>query len=406
MEYLLTHATLIDGTGRDPLPDAALWVRDGRIAWAGPLAALPAEARQVPDQDVSGRTIIPGLIDAHVHVCWNGRESVLELVKRDRDLIVLEAVKTLRRILASGTTTVRDIGGHDYVEMALRKAINAGFIAGPRMRTSGKVIAMTGGHGYFIAREADGPDEVRKAAREQIKAGADNVKLMATGGAATPGQDVMASQFTVEELAAAVQAAHALGRTTATHCHGTGGIKNSVLAGIDSIEHGTYLDEETAQMMVERGTALVLTLGVANPDLTDVPPAAQAEARRLESVLGTLSARMRESVQIARAKGVFIGAGSDAGGNPLAPHNFSMARELELLVDHGFSPLEALTIVTRNNARILRWENELGTLEPGKLADFVLLSANPVEHISHVRAVEAVYQGGVCVWPPSEKHLL
>ncbi|GAB4413091.1 MAG: amidohydrolase family protein [Anaerolineae bacterium] len=406
MDYVLTHATLIDGTGRDPLADAAMWVRDGRIAWVGPVAALPAEARAVSERDASGRTVIPGLIDAHVHVCWNGRESVLELVRRDRDLIVLEAVKTLRRILASGTTTVRDIGGHDYVEMALRKAINAGFIAGPRMRTSGKVIAMTGGHGYFIAREADGPDEVRKAAREQIKAGADTVKLMATGGAATPGQDVMASQFTVEELAAAVQAAHALGRTTATHCHGTGGIKNSVLAGIDSIEHGTYLDEETADLMVERGTALVLTLGVANPDLTDVPPAAQAEAKRLESILDKLSQRMRQSVAIAQAKGVFIGAGSDAGGNPLAPHNFSMARELELLVDHGFSPLAALSIVTRNNARILRWENDLGTLEPGKLADFVLLSADPLANISNVRAVEAVYQGGVRVWPPAEALLL
>jgi imidazolonepropionase-like amidohydrolase len=159
-------------------------------------------------------------------------------------------------------------------------------------------------------------------------------------------------------------------------------------------------------MMVERGTALVLTLGVANPDLTDVPPAAQAEAKRLEGILDKLSQRMRQSVQIAQAKGVFIGAGSDAGGNPLAPHNFSMARELELLVDHGFSPLAALSIVTRNNARILRWENELGTLEPGKLADFVLLSADPLANISNVRAVEAVYQGGVRVWPPAETLLM
>ena len=289
MEFVLTGGLLIDGTGRDPIPNAAIHVKDGRIEWAGPAADLPADAKQVSHEDVSGKVVIPGLIDPHCHVCWNGRESVLDLVKRDRDLIVLEATQTLRSILASGTTTVRDIGGHDYVEMSLRKAVNSGFIAGPRMKTSGKVIAMTGGHAYFIAREADGPEEVRKAAREQIKAGADTVKLMATGGAATPGQDVMASQLTVEELRAAAEAAHALGRTTATHCHGTGGIKASVMAGIDSIEHGTYLDEETATMMVERGTALVFTLGVSKPEMDKaVSPAALADAKRLEPILDTL----------------------------------------------------------------------------------------------------------------------
>jgi imidazolonepropionase-like amidohydrolase len=236
---------------------------------------------------------------------------------------------------------------------------------------------MTGGHGYFIAREADGPEDVRRAAREQIKAGADTIKLMATGGAATPGQDVMVSQLTVEELRAAVEAAHALGRTTATHCHGTGGIKASVMAGIDSIEHGTYLDEETAAMMVERGTALVLTLGVSKPDTNNVSAAAQAEAKRLEPIPETLRERTAQSIAIGRECGVFIGSGSDAGGNPLAPHDFSMAREAEFLVENGFSPHEALTIITRNNARILRWDGEIGTLEPGKFADVVVLGADP-----------------------------
>jgi imidazolonepropionase-like amidohydrolase len=394
VEFVLTGCTLIDGTGRDPIPNAALHVRDQKIVWVGPATNLPAGVNGVARHDVAGKWVIPGLIDAHIHVCWNGRESVLELVKRDRDLIVLEAVATVRRVLESGTTAVRDIGGHNYVEMSLRQAINAGHIPGPRMRVSGKVISMTGGHGYFIAREADGPDEMRKAAREQIKAGADTIKLMATGGAATPGQDVMASQFTVEEMAAAVEAAHSMGRTTAAHCHGTGGIKNSVLAGIDSIEHGTYLDEETADLMKARGTALVFTLGVAAPDMTKVPPAAQAEAKRLEGILPALLKRMRETAEITRTKGVFVGSGSDAGGNPLAPHDFSMARELELLVENGFTPMEALSIATCNNARILRWEKDLGSLEAGKFADFVVLGANPLDNISNVRKVEAVYKGG------------
>jgi imidazolonepropionase-like amidohydrolase len=397
MEFVLIGGLLIDGAGGDPILNAALHVKDGLIVWAGPSADLPADAKSLPRDDISGKVVIPGLIDAHCHVCWNGRESVLDLVKRDRDLIILEATKTLSSILATGTTTVRDIGGHDYVEMSLRKAVNAGHIAGPRLKTSGKVISMTGGHGYFIAREADGPDEVRRAAREQIKAGADTIKLMATGGAATPGQDVMASQLTVDELRAAVEAAHALGRTTATHCHGTGGIKASVQAGIDSIEHGTYLDEETAAMMVERGTALVLTLGVSKPDMTNASPAGQADAKRLEPILEVLRERSAQSIAIAREYGVFIGSGSDAGGNPLAPHDFSMAREAEFLVDNGFSPLDALSIITKNNARVLRWDHEIGTLEPGKFADVAVLGANPLDDISNLRTVEAVYKGGVRV---------
>lgn len=390
---LIDNATLIDGTGAGPQPHTSMLVDGERIAWIGPADAVDRSRPIEQTVDAAGKFVIPGLIDAHIHVCWNGRESILELIKRDRDHLILEAVATLRRILASGTTAVRDVGGQDYMEMSLRWAIQAGHIVGPRMRTSGKLICMTGGHGHFAAREADGPDELRKAAREQIKAGADNIKLMATGGVATPGQDVQAGQLTVEEMAAAVEVAHAMGRTAAAHCHGTLGIKNALLAGMDSIEHGSYLDEETADLMRERGAALVLTLGVADPKMDNLPLTALAEAERIKEPLKVLRERMRETVALAREKGVFIGSGSDAGGNPLAPHDFSMARELEELVDHGFSPLEALTVVTRNNARILRWEKELGTLEPGKLADFVILAGDPLADISNVRQVEAVYKG-------------
>lgn len=396
-EYVVIGAALIDGTGRDPIANSALFVRDERVVWAGASADLPAEARQAEKVDAAGQWLIPGIIDAHIHICWNGRESVLDLIHRDRDLIVLEAVDTVRRVLKTGTTTVRDIGGHDYVEMSIRKAINAGHIVGPRMRTSGKVITMTGGHAHFIAREADGPDDVRRAAREQIKMGADTVKLMATGGAATPGQDVQASQLTLEELRAAVEAAHAMGRTVATHCHGTGGIKNSVLAGVDSIEHGTYLDEECADLMLEHGTSVVFTLGVAKPDPNSIPPGQQAEYNRLEKIFAMVSDHCKNAMNVARSKGVFVGSGTDAGGNALAPHDFSMAREMEALVEGGFLPLEVLSIVTRNNAKILRWEKDLGTLEPGKLADFVLLNADPLANISNVRQVAAVYKGGLLV---------
>lgn len=396
MEFVLTGATLIDGLGGDPLENSAVYVKGERIAWTGSAADLPEAAQNAPRVDISGKWLLPGLIDAHIHVCYNGAESVFALLERHRDALVLEAVDTVRRILSHGTTTVRDIGGEKYIEMSLRQAINAGFIQGPRMKTSGRVISMTGGHAHFIAREADGPDEVRKAAREQIKAGADTVKLMATGGSATPGQDIMASQFTVDEIKAAVETAHMMGRTVAAHCHGTGGIRNCMLAGVDSIEHGTYLNEETADMMVANGASLVLTLGVGDPDLESYPLSAvqKADAERRKPMIERGVKQIRKTITLARSKGVFLGSGSDAGGNPLAPHHYSMARELELLVANGIPEMEAIGIVTLNNARILRWEDDIGTVEAGKYADLLVIDGDPLADIRHVRQVAAVYKGG------------
>ena len=396
MELVLAGAVLIDGLGGKPLENAAVYVQDERIAWVGQMDNLPAAAQNAAWADLSGKWLLPGLIDAHIHVCYNGAESVFALLERPRDALALEAVDIVRRILSHGTTTVRDIGGEKYIEMSLRSAIQAGFIQGPRMKTSGRVISMTGGHAHFIAREADGPDEVRKAAREQIKAGADTVKLMATGGSATPGQDIMASQFTVAEIKAAVETAHMMGRTVAAHCHGAGGIKNCILAGVDSIEHGTYLDEETADMMVANGAALVLTLGVGNPDLESYPlsPIQQADAERRRPMIEKGIGQIRKTIALARSKNVFLGSGSDAGGNPLAPHHYSMARELELLVANGIPPMEAIGIVTLNNAKILRWEDEIGSIEPGKFADLLVIDGDPLADIRQVRQVTAVYKGG------------
>ncbi len=396
MEFVLAGATLIDGLGGEPLEHSAVCVKGERIAWAGRAADLPEAAQNATRVDISGKWLLPGLIDAHIHVCYNGAESVFALLERHRDALVLEAVDTVRRVLSHGTTTVRDIGGEKYIEMSLRQAINAGFIQGPRMKTSGRVISMTGGHAHFIAREADGPDEVRKAAREQIKAGADTVKLMATGGSATPGQDIMASQFTVDEIKAAVETAHMMGRTVAAHCHGTGGIRNCMLAGVDSIEHGTYLDEETADMMVANGASLVLTLGVGDPDLESYPLSAvqKADAERRKPMIEKGVKQIRKTIALARSKGVFLGSGSDAGGNPLAPHHYSMARELELLVANGIPEMEAIGIVTLNNARILRWEDDIGTVEAGKYADLLVIEGDPLADIRNVRQVAAVYKGG------------
>ena len=396
MEYVLTGASLIDGNGGEALTDAALHVEGERIAWVGRAADLPPQAQDCKQIDVSGKWLLPGLIDAHIHICYNGAESVFALLEKPRDDLVLEAVDICQRTLKQGVTTIRDVGGEKHIEMALRRAIDRGFIAGPRMKLSGRVISMTGGHAHFIAREADGPHEMRKAAREQIKAGADLVKLMATGGSATPGQDIHASQLTVEEISAVTEVAHMMGRTVAAHCHGTGGIRNCILGGVDSIEHGTYLDEETADMMAERGASLVLTVGVGNPDLQSYPlsPVQQADAERRRPMIEQGVKQIRKTIALARSKGVFLGCGTDAGGNPLAPHQFAMARELELLVENDLTALEAITIGTRNNAKVLRWDDEIGTVEAGKYADLLLLNSNPLADIRNLRDIAAVIKGG------------
>lgn len=400
MEYVLTGATLIDGNGGEPLENAAAHVVGERIAWVGGMADLPREALDAEQIDVSGKWLLPGLIDAHIHICYNGSESVFALLEKPRDDLVLEAVDICRRTLSHGVTTVRDVGGEQYIEMGLRRAIDRGFIEGPRMKLSGRVISMTGGHAHFIAREADGPDEMRKAAREQIKAGADLVKLMATGGTATPGQDIHASQLTVEEISAVTEVARMMGRKVAAHCHGTGGIRNCMLGGVDTIEHGTYLDEETADMMVENGAALVLTLGAGNPDLESYPlsPVQQADAERRKPMIEQGIKQIRGTIALARAKGIFLGIGTDAGGNPLAPHNFSMARELELLVDNDLTAMEAISIGTRNNAAVLDMEADIGTVEAGKYADLLLLKSDPLVDIRNLRDIAAVVKGGKKVW--------
>jgi len=396
MGFVLTGATLIDGNGGTPLNDAAVLVEGERIAWVGSVAELPAAARDAEQVDVSGKWLMPGIIDAHIHICYNGSESTFALLEKPRDDLVLEAVDICERTLSQGVTTIRDVGGEQYIEMSLRNAINRGFIRGPRMKLSGRVISMTGGHAHFIAREADGPDEMRKAAREQIKAGADLVKLMATGGSATPGQDIHASQLTVEEISAVTEVAHMMGRPVAAHCHGTGGIRNCMLGGVDTIEHGTYLDEETADMMVANGAQLVLTLGAGNPDLESYPlsPVQQADAERRKPMIEQGVKQIRKTIALARAKGIFLGIGTDAGGNPLAPHQFAMARELELLVENDLTAMEAITIGTRNNAEVLRWEDEIGTVEAGKYADLLLLDADPLVDIRNLRKIAAVYKSG------------
>lgn len=380
MGILFVGGRILVGDGR-VLERAAILVEGERIAGVGEgKSSFPRGARRV---DVSGCTLLPGLIDAHVHLCLDGSPDPMGVLERTPDaLLALRMAGHARKTLFSGITTVRDMGGKNGVDLVVRDAIRAGLIPGPRMLASGKPIVMTGGHGWPMAREADGPHEVRKAAREQIKAGADLIKLMATGGVMTQGVEPGSAQLTEEELRAAVEEAHKAGRRTATHAQGTQGILNALRAGIDSIEHGIFLSQEAVRLMLETRVTLVPTISALHciekhGVEARIPAFAVEKTKRVKS-------DFLRSLQMAREAGVPVAMGTDAG-TPFNLHGEN-ARELELMVElGGFSPGEAIRAATQLGAQVLGLEKDLGTVEEGKLADLIVVRGNPLEEISLLR---------------------
>ena len=354
---------------------------------------LPGDADVL---DITGHMILPGFIDCHLHILIDGSLNPMASVqKMSLPMLTLKAAVHARKTLMAGVTTARDMGGNASAEIALRDAIKSGIIKGPRLLVSGKQICMTGGQGWQFGREADGPDEVRKAAREQIKAGADIVKLMATGGTMTEGVNPQNTQLLESELRAGIEEAHKAGRKTASHAHGTEGILFSLRAGIDSIEHGIYLNDECIALMIDKDVALVPTL---RPGET----IEEYSHLGIDDYIIEKSRLLRkpriESLHLARDAGILIGMGADCG-TPMNPHGQNLY-ELVSLVNQGFSPVEALCIGTLNGARILGLEETIGSIEEGKLADLVVVRGNPIEHISLLTEksnLVSIMQGGAFI---------
>jgi imidazolonepropionase-like amidohydrolase len=298
-------------------------------------------------------------------------------------------------MLRHGITTARDLGGYHYCELALRDAIASGDFPGPRLLCAGRFITMTGGHGWLTGLESDGPDEVRKSARLNLRHGADCLKFMATGGVLTPGVEPGSPQLSEPELRAGVEEAHNAGKRTASHAQGTTGIKNSLRAGIDTIEHGIYLDDEAIEMMLKQGTVFVPTLAapyqiVEAGEAKGIPPYALEKSRRVMDA-------HRKSFERAAGAGVTIAAGND-GGTPFNPSE-DLVTEMRLMVDYGMSPIGAIMSATLGSAKALGLSEEVGTVQQGKRADCIVLAAgaDPLTNIDDMARVEQVIKQGKLV---------
>jgi len=388
--YLIKNVTIIDGTGSEPMRDGAVAVDGARITWVGPAAQAPTFE---PTSTVDGRgaTLLPGLINCHVHLCNDGVADLFQQVRDDSITIAtIRGVLNAEIALRAGITTVRDCGAANEIVVELAKAIDRDMIVGPKIKAAGRVITMTGGHGHFIGREADGMDEVRKATRAEIKAGAHFIKAMATGGVLTPGVDPTQTAFQIEELEAVAQEAHKAGRRTACHAIGNGGIKNALRAGIDSIEHGFYLDDEAIDLFLKNGAFLVPTL-IAVDQIVE-----NGEARGIPDWVVRKAAAEGEhhqaSFNAAVKSGMKIAAGTDAG-TPFNPHG-DLNLELALMVKFGLDPMQALVAATRNAAENLDLLDSVGTIEGGKIADLMMVQGNPLQDMRVMQQVIFVAKNG------------
>jgi len=398
--YVLKNLNLIDGTGGPVVNNAVVVVEGTKIKAVGKEGEVeyPADYEVL---DLGGKTVLPGMVEAHVHIGMNG-EPAMEtiMLKETLPMTTIKAAVYAQRDLMAGFTTIRTMGDKGFLDVALKRAIDAGIIDGPRMRVSGQILSITGGHGdialppevTFTGWSAivDSPDEARKAARYQLKMGADIVKMCATGGVMSEGDEPGSPQLNEDEMRAAIYEAHKVGKKAAAHAQGTKGIKDAVKAGIDSIEHGIFLDDEVVEMMREKGVYLVATLSAPyNIKKYGVEAGIPDYAvRKTEQVIDAHGASFMKAYRA----GVKIAVGTDAG-TPFNRHGEN-AQELEMMVQAGVKPMDAILAATKWGADLLGMSNIIGTIEAGKEADIIAVEGNPLENISLLKDVKFVMKAG------------
>ncbi|MEW6399862.1 MAG: amidohydrolase family protein [Bacillota bacterium] len=388
MRVLFRDALVIDCCSPTPFRGDVL-VEGDRIATVERGLEPPPGTQVV---EVSGYTVLPGLIDCHVHLCLDGgSDPFATLAAEPPEATVARAATNALRNLMAGVTTVRDCGGPARIDLLLRDCIGRGAAVGPRVLASGLCLTTTGGHAHLIGREADDARELVKAVRTELKAGADQIKVMATGGVITRGSHPRRPQFTADELSVVVEEAARAGRKVVAHAQAAEGIRACALAGVASVEHGVFLDEASTSLLKDRGVCLVPTL---------TPSFALLDLFRGEGVPAWIVARAREirsrhwgSAEMAIAAGVKVAAGTDAGVT-LTPHGM-VATEVGLLHERGLGEYESILAATRWAAELLGVADEVGTLEPGKAADLILVMGNPMEDLRLLGEPRLVMKAGV-----------
>ncbi|HEV3277862.1 MAG TPA: amidohydrolase family protein [Terriglobia bacterium] len=383
--------------------DQIILIEGDRIKAVGTASEvkIPAGARMV---DLSNRTVLPGLIDCHTHLTFSPFTGAYRALSISVPREALTGARNARVTLEAGFTTVRNVGADGFADVALRDAINAGDVPGPRMLVSGPPLSITGGHAdenllapqfhYSADGVADGVPAVIAKVREDIKYGADVIKFMATGGVLSEGDNPALAQYSPDEMRAIVETAHGLGRKVAAHAHGALGIHDAVLAGVDSIEHGSFIDEQDIQLMKQHGTYLVPTLYLMDWFMENYQKMGLTENMLAKARVVMPAAR--ENVSRAMHEGVKIAFGTDAA---VYPHGLN-AHEFPVMVKLGMTPLGAVQASTVNAADLIGWSDRVGTLEPGKFADLVAVDGDPLQDVSVLERVDFVMKGGQVVKGP------
>jgi imidazolonepropionase-like amidohydrolase len=388
-------ARLIDGRGGAPVAPAVVVVRGERIEAVGSGVTIPPGARVI---DLGSATLLPGLIDLHTHLTSTGVHWEDELLKTTPGQAALHGARNALVTLTAGFTTCRDMGPTwPFVDIDLRKAIDDGVVPGPRLMVSGNYVSATGGAGDarqfsiyvdvpIVRNLADGQDEIRKAVRTNLKAGADFIKILATGAVLSKGTPPGAQQYSEAELRVAVEEAARWGRHVAAHAHGTDGIKAAIRAGIHTIDHGSMMDDEAVALLRTHHAYFVPTLYTSEAISGDasVPESEKARSKQI-------TAQKDRSFQLVLKSGLPIGFATDAA---VVPHGQN-AREFGYRVRLGQSPMDAIMSATRTAAEIIGWDDRVGTIEAGKFADVIAVSGDPLRDITELERVRWVMKGGV-----------
>ena len=389
MTTVFTNANILDVIGETTIKGGSVLVEDDIIKEVGTDIAIPEGAKVV---DLGGKTMLPGIFNCHVHMCSDAGNGQKEHLSDAASAI--RGIKNLRILVNSGVTYIRDAGSPNYIDIDLHEAQLRGDIIAPEMQTAGRCICMTGGHGHDSGREADGPDDCRKAAREQLKAGASWIKVMATGGVMTKGVEPGSPQLTEEELRAAIEEAHKAGAKSFTHAQGMEGIKNALRAGVDSIEHGFFMDDWCFNFMKEHNVFFVPTL--AAPYWIKVHgTAAGIPDYMVRKVENTIEAH-QDTFRRAHKAGVKIALGTDAG-TPFNKYDLT-CYECVLMVENGMTPMEASQCGTINAAKLLSVDATHGSITPGKRANFSIFEEDPLNDIHALLNCAMTVIGGKVVF--------